>query len=294
MQKKNISLATAQITFLGAGSMAEAIIRGIIAQNKVSPDQIFAINNSNEQRLDELHTLYGIHTSSMKGNLELAHQRIQQADIVVLAMKPKDAASGLAAVQHILTDDQLLVSVIAGISITTLHAILGRPLPIVRTMPNTPSSIGMGSTGMCFSEQVEESQRLIAREMFEAIGQVVVVEESKIDLVTGLSGSGPAYVYYFIEALIQGGVQGGLDPETAKQLAVQTVIGAAGMVRTTGEDPAELRRKVTSPNGTTQAALEFMDQHQFLDTVAGAVRRSAERAQEIGEQLNSLANEQKS
>jgi pyrroline-5-carboxylate reductase len=158
-------------------------------------------------------------------------------------------------------------------------------LPTVRTMPNTSSAVGLSATGVAFTADVSAEQQALALDLVRAIGQVEVVAEPLLDLVTGVSGSGPAYVYAMMEAMIQAGIDGGLDAAAAKRLTVQTFLGAATMVHTTDENPADLRVKVTSPNGTTQAALEYLAEHGFADAVKGAVHRATARAKEIGEAL---------
>lgn len=282
-----MSLTSAKITFIGAGSMAEAIVRGLTSQKDADASRITMINRQDTDRLKQLHESYGV---SYAAELETKNRATAEADVVVVAFKPKDAIEGLKALAPLLNRSQLLVSVIAGMSIATIDAVLGGTgQPIVRTMPNTSSSIGLGATGISFSSQVNKEQQLLAIDMFASTGIVSVVEESKLDIVTGVSGSGPAYIYYMMEAMIEGGIRGGLTPEAAKELTVQTVLGAANMVKVTGEEPADLRRKVTSPNGTTQAALEMLDQHDFSTGVAKAVLRCAERAGELGDAINSQA-----
>lgn len=156
-------------------------------------------------------------------------------------------------------------------------------------MPNTSSTIGLGATGISFSESVNDEQRNLALTMFNAVGLSAVVEEPLIEAVNGVSGSGPAYVYYLMEAMIDAGVQLGLSPEAAKDLTVQTVRGAAEMVFSTGENPGELRRKVTSPNGTTQAAIETLDRFAFQEGLNKAILRCAERAREMGDAIRAEA-----
>lgn len=282
----NSSIVSVKITFIGAGSMAEAVIRGLVEKAGVPPAHIRVINRQNADRLAELKQRYGVGTASGE---EARAAVVRDADLVVLAMKPKDVASGLAGMRGLLHPGQLIVSMVAGLSISTIHDLLRSRLPVVRTMPNTSSHIGLGATGLSFSQAVEEPQQRIALEMFRSMGTAVVVEEALLDTVTGVSGSGPAYVYYLIESMIRGGIEGGLAPEAARELTIQTVLGAAQMVRSTGEDPAELRRKVTSPNGTTQAALETLDRYHFSEAVEGAVRRAAERAGELGLELSNQA-----
>ncbi|MCS7459302.1 pyrroline-5-carboxylate reductase [Paenibacillus doosanensis] len=280
-------LSSASITFVGAGSMAEAIVRGLTSQQDGNPSRITMINRSNQERLMELHERYGVSCAADDAAKAAA---IAQADVIVAAFKPKDAIEGLKALAPQLTSGQLLVSVIAGLSISTIEAVIGvSGQPIVRTMPNTSSSIGLGATGLSFSAAVSAEQRQLAIDIFASTGIVSVVEESKLDIVTGVSGSGPAYIYYMMEAMIEGGIRGGLSPEAARELTVQTVLGAAKMVELTGEEPAELRRKVTSPNGTTQAAIETLDRHDFAVGVTQAVLRCAERAAELGDAITSQA-----
>jgi pyrroline-5-carboxylate reductase len=276
------TLRDARIAFAGAGSMAEAIFRGLIENNVADPGRISVINRSDNEKLERLHARYGVQVSA---DPNVKNEMIAQADIVVLAMKPKDVETSFRALKHVIHKRQLIVSVIAGLSIAKIEALLETDAPIVRTMPNTSSTIGLGATGMAFSANVTAEQKRLALSMFEAVGIVSVVEERLLDIVTGVSGSGPAYVYYFMEAMTKAAVEGGLSEEEARRLTLQTVLGAARMVELTQEDPAELRRKVTSPNGSTQAAIETLDRHQFCEGIVRAVFRSAERAREMGDAI---------
>jgi pyrroline-5-carboxylate reductase len=283
-----ISLSTARITFLGAGSMAEAILRGLTSDKDANAQRITVLNRSDAARLQSLQESYGVSYAVETAD---RNQAISTADVIVVAFKPKDAIEGLQALIPLLKPSQLLVSVIAGLSSNTMEMILGTSgQPIARTMPNTSSSIGLGATGISFSKTVTAEQQQLTIQMFVSTGIVSVVEEARLDIVTGLSGSGPAYIYYLMEAMIEGGVRGGLTPEAAKELTIQTVLGAAKMVEQTGEAPADLRRKVTSPNGTTQAAIEMLDNHQFAIGVTKAVLRAAERAGELGKAINAQAS----
>ncbi len=267
------------IFFLGAGSMAEALLRGVVQAGLVPPDRLTVANRSNADRLRELRDRYGVRIAVGEGDKRLA---ITRADLVVLGMKPKDAAQAVADLKSALREDQLVISVIAGLSIATIQRLLGRKQPVARTMPNTSSTIGLGATGIAFSPEVDPVSRRRTLDLFGAIGLTAVVEERLLDAVTAVSGSGPAYLYYMMEAMIEAGVRLGLPPETARELTVQTVRGAAEMVRRTGEDPAELRRRVTSPNGTTQAAIETLERHGFREAVGRAMERCAARAGELG------------
>ena len=275
-------LASSRICFVGAGSIAEAILRGLIGRGMADPQRISVLNRQNAARLDYLAETYRIRTSVDPVEKE---KFVREADIVILAMKPKDAGESLRTIRGLLNDAQLIVSVVAGLSTETIRKLLGFPAKIARTMPNTSSTIGEGATGVAFTDNVEPERRELALELFRAVGIVFPVEEQKLDIVTGVSGSGPAYVYYLMEAMIAAGVAGGLPEDVARKLTVQTVLGAARMVETTGEMPEQLRRNVTSPNGTTQAAIETLDRFQFREGVTRAVLRAAERAREIGETI---------
>ncbi|WP_426447503.1 pyrroline-5-carboxylate reductase [Paenibacillus sp. S-38] len=273
-----------QIAFVGAGSMAEAIIRGLIDKGGVPGASLFVVNRSNGERLAELHSRYGIRYALEQNAKDEA---VRSADIVVLAFKPKDAVEGILALKNQLRPDQLIVSVIAGLSVATIHGLLGgEAFAVVRTMPNTSSTIGLGATGIAFSESVTEQQRRLASDMFASTGIVAIVDENQIDAITGLSGSGPAYVYYMMEAMMEGGIRSGLSREESRRLTIQTFLGAAGMVQATGEEPADLRRKVTSPNGTTQAAIEVMERAGFQDALMAGMHRAMERAGEMGEAIS--------
>ncbi|MCM3783960.1 pyrroline-5-carboxylate reductase [Neobacillus mesonae] len=276
------SLIHRKITFYGAGSMAEAIAKGLVARNVISTDSITMFNRSNKERLQELKRKYGVLTADEPHTKEAA---LKNADLIILSMKPKDAAESLRYLGSLLSDGQLVVSVIAGLTIETIQNLLGRKAPVVRTMPNTSSSIGLGATGISFSPEVSEEDRQIVTTVFESIGTVTFIPEEKIETLTGISGSGPAYIYYMMEAMVEAGVRGGLTPEQSHDLTVQTVLGAARMVQQTGEAPAMLRKKVTSPNGSTQAAIEVLAKGQFTETVIAAVNRCAERSREMGEEL---------
>ncbi|AIQ13462.1 pyrroline-5-carboxylate reductase [Paenibacillus durus] len=271
-----------KVVFHGAGSMAEAIVRGLIARSVIYADNVVMLNRSSSERLAELRSRYGVNGTN---DPEHKDEYLRTSPVIVLAMKPKDAAAAIRDLAPLLTDGQLIVSVIAGLSIRTIQGLLGKKQPVVRTMPNTSSSIGLGATGIAFSKEVSEEQRKLALNIFEAVGLTAVIDEERMETLTGISGSGPAYIYYMMEAMIAAGIRGGLSKEQSAELTVQTVLGAARMVQQTGEEPAALRKKVTSPGGSTQAALEVLDKGDFFETVIAAVSRCAERSREMGAAL---------
>ncbi|MUT65430.1 pyrroline-5-carboxylate reductase [Paenibacillus sp. NEAU-GSW1] len=276
------AIQSLQLCFYGAGSMAEAIMRGILNEKLTLPTQISMLNRSNNDRLTELNERYGIQTTLSGSTNE---QFLKDADIIFLAMKPKDAAAAIASIAPFVNNNQLIVSVIAGISIATIEKLLGNQVPIVRTMPNTSSTIGLGATGISFSHSVTQEQKQLAEAIFQSVGITAAVDESLQNAIVGISGSGPAYVYYFMEAMMAAADKLGLEPSAAKELVVQTVLGAVEMVRQTGEEPVDLRRKVTSPNGTTQAAIETMAAGQLTETIVKGMLRSAERSGELGAEI---------
>lgn len=277
-------LVEQRIAFIGGGSMAEAIIKGLLDRGQTTVAKLAVLQRSARPVLQSVVTNPAIAPIVATADKVEA---VRQADIVVLAVKPKDVAAAIAELRAGFRSGQLLISVVAGMSTATLARKLdvAFTLPIVRTMPNTSSAVGLSATGVAFTTEVSVEQQTLALDLVRSIGQVEVVDEPLLDLVTGVSGSGPAYVYAMMEAMIAAGIEGGLDPAAAKRLTVQTFLGAATMVHTTDENPADLRVKVTSPNGTTQAALEYLAEHGFAAVVKGAVHRATARAKEIGEAL---------
>lgn len=276
------TLITEPVCFYGSGSMAEAILRGLVNRAVVVPDQVTMLNRGNQDRLNYLVQRYGV---SVAGEESARTVALQKSKVIVLAMKPIDAANALRHLGPTLKEDQLVVSVIAGLEVATIQHLLGRKQPVARTMPNTSSSIGLGATGLVFSQEATLKQRQLVHHLFEAVGTVTEIEESQMETLTGISGSGPAYIYYVMESMIRAGVEGGLSAEQARELTVQTVIGAAHMVQQTGEEPAALRAKVTSPNGSTAAAIKVFEDAHMQETIMRAVERCAERSREMGAAL---------
>jgi pyrroline-5-carboxylate reductase len=210
---------------------------------------------------------------------------VAQADIVILAVKPKDVLEALSEWRSRLGREQLFISVVAGISTETITQALGGRIAVVRAMPNTSCAVGLSATALCGGNGVAEGQLSMAERIFKSIGSVIRVDEGAMDAVTGLSGSGPAYFYYMVEALQAAGVQAGLSAETARQLTVQTLLGAAHMLVETGKEAGQLRHEVTSPGGTTMAGLEILRQCEVAEAMKRAVLRAKERSIEMGANL---------
>lgn len=270
-------LTDRKICFVGAGAMAEAVLAGMLNKRIVKPGAVSITNRSDRFRLDELVYNFGI-----QADADQKEKSIREADILILAMKPKDMSTALKEIKELTNPNQLMISLVAGITTSFISNLLGHEAPVIRTMPNTSATIGLSATGMCQGATATEEHVAIARHIFESIGTVVLVEEDQLDAVTGLSGSGPAYVYYLVESMQAGAVQAGLDEQMARELILQTLIGAAHMLMETGEDPAQLREKVTSPNGTTQAGLDVLRSYQFEKALISCILRATERSKELG------------
>lgn len=263
------------IVFVGAGSMAEAVIAGMIERGAIAPQNIYVMNKSDDERLISLQNKYGISIACKE------KQILKQADLIVLATKPKDIQQVMADIHPLLQNGAAVLSVIAGISISTLENGLGQR-PIARSMPNTSATIGKSATGVAMNDAVDETVRRDILELLESIGLVKVVQEDDLHAVTALSGSGPAYVYYLAEALEEAAIDKGLSKDIARSLIIQTLEGAAAMLKETGTEPAELRENVTSPNGTTAAGLRALEDGMFKEVIAACIENATARSRELG------------
>jgi pyrroline-5-carboxylate reductase len=270
-----MGMKTKRLGFLGAGNMAGAIIKGLLHGKVLPPDRVTASDVKTE-RLEQLRALHGIRTTS--DNRELA----AGCDVLVLAVKPQSIDKVLNDVGAHVRADQLVVSVAAGVPIEALEARLPTGVRVVRAMPNTPATVQAGATAIAGGAHAREDDLRIARELFQAVGRVVVLDEALIDAVTGLSGSGPAYVMLIIEALADGGVKVGLHRDTALLLAAQTVFGSAQLLLETGEHPGRLKDMVTSPGGTAIAGLHTLESGALRKTLIDAVEVATKRAAELG------------
>lgn len=265
------------IGIIGAGNMAGALIKGLLGRHVLPPDAIWATNRSNRERLTALGARYGIRTTPAKPPL------LDAAQVLILAVKPKDTQDVLDEIGGGVRTDQLVISVIAGIPLSMLEPPLGAA-PVIRAMPNTSAAVLASATALAAGSHAGDEHLETATRIFEAVGDTVVVPEDVLDVVTGLSGSGPAYVYHLIEAMIHAGTELGLTGDLARRLAVQTLVGAARMLAESDEHPSELRRRVTSPGGTTMAALGVLQDRGFAVAVRDAISRAAARAREMAEE----------
>ncbi len=264
------------IGFLGAGNLTEAMVRGMTEGGIVNPAQLVVTNRANRERLNALHRTYGVRTSLSKAEV------VQQADVLVVACKPKDAPDLLEEIGHVTRPGQVMLSVMAGVSTAYIESLVTGGVQVVRAMPNTSCQVGESATAIALGSGAGPEAALVCRAILGAVGQVVEVEEGLLDAVTGLSGSGPAYIYFMIEAMIEAGKSVGLPVEIARNLAVQTLKGAAKMLAETGEDPTTLRLKVTSPGGTTMAGIGVLNDCGFPQAVGRAITRATQRSREMG------------
>ncbi|WP_456275386.1 pyrroline-5-carboxylate reductase [Bacillus sp. AK128] len=272
-------LKNKKIAFLGAGSMAEAMISGIVNGNKIPKKQIFVSNKSNKIRLKELVTGYGIQGVTRE---ELV---LSEMDIIFLAMKPKDAEAVLLSIKDQLKPHQLVVSVLAGITTSFMEHHLQHGQQVIRVMPNTSSMIGESATAISIGTFTEREQVEDAITLLECIGKVFEIDEAQMDIFTGIAGSGPAYFYYLMEHMERAGKEGGLDMETTREVMAQTILGAAKMILEQDETPTKLRENVTSPNGTTAAGLAALAEFGGGKAITQAIKHASSRSNEISAEL---------
>ncbi len=263
-----------KIGFIGGGNMAEAFIKGLLGGG-FSAEKIF-VSEPTPTRANELIEKYGVQISA--DNVSL----VQGCNTIVLAIKPQIAHMVLEGIAPAFNDEKILISIAAGVATSSIEQHFAGAPRIVRAMPNTPALVGEGAAAICPGRFSSSEELDTARALFEAVGTVVVVSEDQLDAVTGLSGSGPAYIYTVIEAMADGGVQEGLKREVAQALAVQTVLGAARLVSETGEHPALLRDRVCSPGGTTITAMKVLEERGLRATLMEAVSVATRRSKELG------------
>ncbi|MCL7412086.1 MAG: pyrroline-5-carboxylate reductase [ANME-2 cluster archaeon] len=263
------------IGFIGTGKMGEALIRGIISAGLVEPGNICA-SDIDERKLGMLGEELGIVVSC--DNV----QTIEKAEVVILAVKPQIIRYVLQGIKESAIKKHLFISIAAGVNIESLASELPGGTRVVRVMPNICATVGEAASAICPGDAATKADVDTTRKILGSVGRTVVVDEHLMDAVTGLSGSGPAFVFMIIEALADGGVHQGLDRETAQTLAAQTVLGAAKMVLESGKHPGELKDMVTSPAGTTIRGIEALEKRNFRAAVMSAVIAASERSRELG------------
>lgn len=265
-----------KIAFLGTGNMAEALVKGLLRAGAAAPADLVCAE-PREERRREIEQRYGVRTVASN------REAVGAADVVLLSVKPQVLDAVLEEIAADVGTTRLVVSIAAGVPIAAIARRLPAGARIVRTMPNTPALVGAGAAALSAGPHATPADVALARSLLESVGTAVVVAEPLLDAVTGLSGSGPAFVYLFIEAMADGGVKAGLARAEALQLAAQTVLGAARLVLESGEHPGRLKDQVTSPGGTTIAGVHALEKAGFRGAVIDAVEAAARRSRELGE-----------
>jgi pyrroline-5-carboxylate reductase len=264
-----------KIAFIGSGAMGEAMIKGMAAQGVIQPGHVVA-SDPVAARREQMKTQFGINTTDTNASA------VQDADVVVLSVKPQVLPKVMAELQGKIPSEALVLSIVAGVPIATMQAGLAHDR-IVRTMPNTPAQVGMGVTVWVATPAVTTVQRQQTHAILGALGeQVMVEEEHYLDMATGLSGSGPGYIFLIIESMIDAGVQIGFSRADALKIVLQTIEGSVALVRSTGLHPAELKNRVTSPAGTTAAGLFELEQSGVRAAIIRAVEAATRRSEELG------------
>ena len=269
----NMSLSTiGRFGVIGVGNMGAAIIRGVA--KLLSSEQI-SVTDVDPQKVDELRTELGVNAFDTVGQL------VENVDTILYSAKPNNAAKIFKQARELIKPSQLLISIAAGIPIAQLESYFSESIPVIRVMPNIAVTVGSGVAAISPGSYADENHLAKSQAIFNAVGSSLIIEEKQLDAVTGLSGSGPAFVFVFIEALIDAGVHVGLSREDAHQLAVQTVLGAAKIIDQNREHPAVWKSRVTTPAGTTAAGLFELEQGKFRSIINAAVIAATERAQEL-------------
>ncbi len=281
-----------KLGFIGVGNMGEALVKGLISSKAAVPSQI-RVSARRPERVAELAKLYGV-----RGGL--SGQVVRESEVIVLAVKPQILDQVLRSISPDLSRDKLIISVAAGVPIAAIERRLqpaaptaglesapAKPAPwrIVRAMPNTPATVGAGATAIAMGEHATEEDLATAKTIFDSVGLTVVLEESQLDAVTGLSGSGPAYIFLIIEALSDAGVKVGLSRRASMQLAAQTVLGSAKLLIESGQHPGMLKDGVTSPGGTAIAGLHTLEAGGLRNVLMNAVEAATRRSRELGEEF---------
>lgn len=275
-RKKAESKPRPMIGFVGGGNMATALIKGLLAAELYGPEQVVA-SDVDAPKLAGLRRRFKVATTADNAAL------VRDTKVIVIAVKPQIIDAVLAQLRPAVTPQKLFVSIAAGVTTARLEAGLGGDARVLRVMPNTPALLGKSMSVLVRGRYATPADGRLGLRLLRAVGAAVAVQDERVlDAVTGLSGSGPAYVYLFAEGLIAGGIAAGLSAELATQLALQTITGAAAMLQETGETPAALRAMVTSPGGTTLAGLGELERRGFKDAVAAAVAIATRRSEELG------------
>jgi len=266
-------MSTLKIGFIGAGNMAYGIAGGLLSLGQLTPEEVGFFDISEER--------CALFSGMGMRHYPSAAALVREAHIVFLAVKPQVCPPVLEEIADAVSPEQILVSMMAGISVPYIESKLNRPCGVILLMPNTPLLIGSGATAMARSGRVGDAEYEFVSEIFSSLGTVEHLSPKQMNSVISVNGSSPAYVYRFVKAIMEGAAEQGIDPEIAKRLVAQTLIGSAKMVLESGREPQELIDMVTSPGGTTYKALEVLTEYRFDEGIQEAMRRCTERAEEL-------------
>ncbi|MGC8594855.1 MAG: pyrroline-5-carboxylate reductase [Candidatus Kryptoniota bacterium] len=273
-------LSNKTIGIIGAGNIGTAVIGGILRARLSDPKNIYA-SRRNTSALEQLSKQFHVNTTT--DNRKVA----KSAAIILISVKPQNAKQVLTEIKDVVDDSRIIISVMAGIKTSLINQLLGSSCPVIRTMPNTPVLVDSGATAISAGKYAKDEHMKIAQTIFKSVGKVEFVPEQLMDAVTGLSGSGPAYIYMVIEAMTDGGVKMGIPREIAHRLAAQTVFGAARLVIETGKHPAILKDEVTTPGGTAIAAVHELETHGLRTMLINAVSTATARSKELSSIIES-------
>ncbi|MFM5904054.1 MAG: pyrroline-5-carboxylate reductase [Microbacteriaceae bacterium] len=268
-----------KISILGAGSMGTAILSGLL-KSGFEASQV-AVTTKSQLNAEKLRDELGVTAFALDSDAQANSRSVEGADVVLLAVKPGYVLEVLGQISSSIRPDALVISVAAGITTAAMEQALGGAVAVIRSMPNTPAIVSKAVTGLAPGSLSTDSQMSLARELFETIGSVLVVDENQIDQLSTVSGSGPAYVFYFIEQFTAAAIDLGFTVEQSRMLVEQTFAGASDLLIASGKTPEELRRQVTSPNGTTMRAVEVFENADLHQLFANATQAALARAQEI-------------
>lgn len=265
-------LSGGRLAILGGGVMGETLLTTALSAGKSASNVVVAEKDS--VRADHLRSTHGIEVMDLAG-------AVTGAATIFVVVKPQDVPDVLEQIGHLIRPDATVVSFAAGVRLSSFEAVLAPGTAVLRVMPNTPALVGEGMFGISPGIAADDVRVAAVSELLRAGGEVVVIDEAQQDILTGVSGSGPAYVFYLAEAMTAGGIAGGLDAETARRLTTQTIVGAAKLLAESDVDATELRRRVTSPNGTTAEAIATFDERSVKDAIAAGVLAAARRSAEL-------------
>lgn len=270
--------------FIGAGAMAESIIAGMLKADCTLANTIFVTNKSNLQRLQELKNRYRVEI------INLDKKRINDFDVIILAIKPKNMDEIMPILKKSISTDQLIISVVAGVSISYFKNHLSERQPIIRIMPNTSSSIGESATAISISSFCSNEHLIFTEELASFIGSYFIISEEKMDTFTAIAGSGPAYIFYFMQYMEKAGVERGFDEATIRKIVAQMISGAAQMVLQSNDEPSLLQKKVTSPNGTTEAGIKALHEFGGGESITKAIECAELRSKSIRLETEQIIN----